>query len=50
MVTYLIRETRLDVNGSRLAFGGGINTPLQIAVFTFGFMQIKGANLDVVFS
>ena len=25
MVTYLIRETRPDVNGSRLAVGGGIN-------------------------
>ena len=50
MVTYLIRETRPDVNCSRLAVGGGINTPLQLAVFTLGFMEIKGADLDVVFS
>ena len=25
MVTYLIQETQPDVNGSRLAVGGGIN-------------------------
>ena len=50
MVTYLIRETLPDVNGNRLAVVGGINTLLQLAVFTFGFMDIKGADLDVVFS
>ena len=50
MLTYLIRETRPDINGSRLAVGGGINTPLQLAVFTLGFMEIKGTYLDVVFS
>ena len=50
MLTYLIRETRPDVNGRRLVVGGGINTPLQRAVFTLGFMEIKGADLDVVFS
>ena len=49
MVTYLIREIWTDVNGSRLAVGGGINIPLQLAVFTLGFMEIKGVNLDVVF-
>ena len=50
MVTYLIRETRPDVNGSWIAAGGGINTPLQLAVLNLGFMEIKGAELDVVFS
>ena len=50
MVTYLIRETRPDVNGSRLAIGGGINTRLQLAVFTLEFMEIKGADLYLMFS
>ena len=49
MVTFLIRETRPDINGCRLAVGGGINTPLQLAIFTLGFMEIKGADVDVVF-
>ena len=42
MVTYLIRETRPEVNGSRLAVSGGINTPLKLAVFTLVLMKIKG--------
>ena len=50
MVTYLIWETRPGVNGSRLTVGGGNNKPLQLAVFNLGFMEIKGADLDVVFS
>ena len=50
MVKYLIRESWPDVNGNRLAVVGGINTPLQLDVFTLGFMEIKGADLDVVFS
>ena len=50
MVTYLIRETWPDVNGNWLVVVGGINTPLPIAVFTLGFMAIKGAGLDVVFN
>ena len=50
MLSYLIRETRTDVNGSRLDVGGGINTHLQLAVFTLGFMEIKGVDLDVVLS
>ena len=50
MVTYLIRENWPDVNGNLLAVVGGINTPLQLAVFTLGFTEIKGADLDVVFS
>ena len=36
MLTYLIRETRPDVNGRQLAAGGGINTPLQRAVSPLG--------------
>ena len=50
MVTYFIRETWQNVNGNWLAVVGGINTPLQLAVFTLGFMEIKGADLDVVLS
>ena len=50
MVKYLIREAWPDVNGNQLAVVGGINTPLQLAVYTLGFMEIKGENLDVVFS
>ena len=49
MVTYLIWETLPDVNDSRMAVVGGINTPLQLAVFTLGFMEIQEADLDVVF-
>ena len=40
----------MDVNDNPLAIVGGINTPLQLAVLTLGFMGIKGADLDVVFS
>ena len=50
MLTYLIRETRPDVNGRRMSVVGGINTSFQRAVFTLGFMEIKEAELDVVFS
>ena len=49
-MTYLILEIRLDVNGSRLSVGGGINIPLQLAVLNLGFMNIKGAYHDLVFS
>ena len=50
MVMFLIRETWPDVNGSRMAVVGGINTPFQLSVLNFGFMEIKGVDLDVVFS
>ena len=45
MVKYLIRETWMDINVNRLAVVGENNTPLQLAFFTLGFMEIKGADL-----
>ena len=50
MMTYLIQETRRDVNVSQWDVDGGINTPLQLAVLNFGLIKIKEEDLDVVFS
>ena len=50
MLKYLIRETQPEINGRRMAVGGGINTPLQRAVSPLVFMEINGAEVDVVFS
>ena len=36
MLTYLIQDTRLAVNGSRLAVGGGINIYIGIIILPPG--------------
>ena len=45
MVTYLIRETRPEFNGSRLAIGGGINNVMRMCS---QYKKFKNYNIYVL--